>query len=69
MLEISLTDKGLKTENIKEIEIQDVDIQFVTFKTDVGDFQLSVYNGHNGYYGHKILVLKESIETLLEETI
>lgn len=31
-------------------------IQFVDFVTSKGTFQLAVYNSHNGYYGHDILV-------------
>jgi hypothetical protein len=31
-------------------------IQFVDFITDKGTFQLAVYNSHNGYYGHGIMV-------------
>jgi hypothetical protein len=30
--------------------------QFVDFETSKGVFQLTVYNRHNGYYGHDILI-------------
>ena len=43
-------------------------IQFVDFVTDKGVFQLSVYNSHNGYYGHGILVAKDN-EIVLNDTI
>ena len=43
-------------------------IQFVDFVTDRGTFQLAVYNSHNGYYGHGILVLKND-EVLLEDDL
>lgn len=29
---------------------------FVDFETDKGLFQIAVYNCHNGYYGHSILI-------------
>ena len=32
------------------------DIQFINFETDRGVFQLTVYNTHNGYYGHDIFI-------------
>ena len=31
-------------------------VQFVNFKTNRGTFQFTVYNCHNGYYGHDITV-------------
>ena len=43
-------------------------IIFVDFETTNGVLQLAVYNGHNGYYGHGILVTKD-MEILLNETI
>ena len=56
--EIVLTDTALKSLSTAE-ELQSLDaggVQFVTFKTSRGDFQLAVYNGHNGYYGHGIII-------------
>jgi hypothetical protein len=56
----TLTDEQKKQEaNDKEMGWSPYDeggVQFVTFKTSRGDFQLAVYNGHNGYYGHGIIV-------------
>ena len=43
-------------------------IQFVTFKTNKSVFQLAVYNCHNGYYGHGIIVAKDE-EILLNDTL
>lgn len=43
-------------------------IQFVTFKTSSGDFQLAVYNSHNGYYGHGIIVAQDE-KILLDDTL
>jgi hypothetical protein len=31
--------------------------EFVNVETSVGTFQLVVYNEHNGYYGHDVIVL------------
>lgn len=64
--DIELTDTALKTESLPEdvrgyrdkeqIDVDEGGIQFVTFQTSSGSFQLAVYNAHNGYYGHGILV-------------
>jgi hypothetical protein len=35
--------------------INNLDCEFINFFTDKGDFQLIVYNNHNGYYGHDII--------------
>ena len=29
---------------------------FINFKTSKGDLQIVVYNSHNGYYGHEVIV-------------
>jgi hypothetical protein len=69
LLDMELTDKALKTEPIEELEYLDAGgVQFATFKTDKGDFQLAVYNAHNGYYGHGIIVAKNN-EILCDDTL
>lgn len=69
LTDIELTDKSLKTEAINELEYLDEgSVQFVTFKTEKGDFQLAVYNGHNGYYGHGIIIAEDD-KILLQTTI
>lgn len=61
LIDIELTDLSLTTENIDEIKCLDEGgVQFVTFKTSKGIFQLAVYNAHNGYYGHGIFVIKNN---------
>ena len=47
-----------KTEAFRSVEksLEIENCYFVTFKTDKGGFQLSVYNDHNGYYGHDVIV-------------
>ena len=75
--EVRLTNTALNTERVEasgyygygEDESDDGGgIQFVDFVTDRGTFQLAVYNGHNGYYGHGIIVAKDS-DVLLNDTI
>lgn len=69
LIGIQLTDTSLKTETIEEIKYLDEgDVQFVTFKTDNGVFQLAVYNSHNGYYGHRIYLFKNN-DCLLKATL
>ena len=36
---------------------------FVNFETDRGLFQLTVYNSHNGYYGHSVIVHSQQTGT------
>ena len=65
--EINLTDVSLNKKILdeKDIYLDGGGIQFVDFVTSEGVFQLAVYNGHNGYYGHDILILKDN-EIVLE---
>lgn len=62
LLSVELTDVAL---NIKAVENSDYyddcgGIQFVNFNTNGGDvLQFAVYNAHNGYYGHPIIVAKD----------
>ncbi len=60
LIEINLTDTALNKEKVEKSDYyNDGDgggIQFVDFVTDRGIFQLAVYNAHNGYYGHGIVV-------------
>lgn len=63
LLDIYFTDTSLNTEYLNEIasyksEHDYHNIQFVNFKTSKGTFQFTVYNCHNGYYGHDITVTK-----------
>ena len=69
LFDIELTDTSLKTEAIEEIEYLDEGgVQFVTFKTSKGDFQLAVYNAHKGYYGHGIIIAEDG-KILLQDTL
>jgi hypothetical protein len=70
LTEVKLTDKALNQRIVNESEYYEGEggIQFVDFVTDRGVFQLAVYNSHNGYYGHGILVAKDN-DILLSETL
>lgn len=60
LTEIRTTDTDLRNEIIKELDLIDhmTGIQFVTFIfADGAQFQLAVFNEHNGYYGHDIKVI------------
>lgn len=63
LLRVYLTNTCCKTEyidyilNKRDHKNHDFcDIQFINFETDRGVFQLTVYNTHNGYYGHDIFI-------------
>lgn len=69
LLSVELADTRLTAEPLEDlVYIDEGGVQFVTFKTDGGDFQLAVYNGHNGYYGHGIIVAKDN-EILCQDTL
>ena len=70
LAEVRLTDKALNQQVVEASGYYEDGggIQFVDFVTDRGVFQLAVYNGHNGYYGHGILVAKDD-EIILNETL
>ena len=48
----------IKSEILKnELEYVDVlEAAFIHFETNKGTLELAVYNSHNGYYGHEILL-------------
>ena len=70
LLEVRLTDKALNTIAVEESGYYDDGggIVFVDFITNRGVFQLAVYNAHNGYYGHPILIDKDG-EAILDDSI
>jgi hypothetical protein len=56
---VLVTDTALNREAVERSGFYDGEcsnIQFVDFETSKGVFQLAVYNAHNGYYGHGIVV-------------
>lgn len=67
---VVLTDTNLSNKEFDELEYLDCGgVQFVTFYLTDGDIlQLAVYNAHNGYYGHNIIIAQNE-DILLEETL
>lgn len=69
--DIKLTDIALNQKMIdfeKEGYFDEGGIQFVDFETSRGSFQLAVYNGHNGYYGHGIIISIDD-KIVLQDTL
>lgn len=63
LLDIQLTDTALNTNKLKEQNLSsEVNLMFVTFKTNKGVFQLTVYNDHNGYYGHDAVIISQKLK-------
>jgi hypothetical protein len=69
IIDIDLTDEALKSIKVKlkkeklvNNDDRGTNIIFVNVNTDRGLLQFSVYNNHNGYYGHKVAVLADQIE-------
>lgn len=68
--EVKLFDTALNAKKITDIDcwMNENDCMFVNFETNKGTLQFAVYNNHNGYYGHEVLLLKNEnkiIETHL----
>lgn len=71
LIEVKVTDTTLNQKVLTKMNdayLEEEDIQFVDFKTDKGVFQLAVYNSHNGFYGHNILIKKDD-EILLDDCL
>lgn len=71
LIEVRLTDKALNNKKVKDSGYYEDcgGIQFVDFVMSDGSvLQFAVYNAHNGYYGHGIIVAKGS-EILLSDTL
>jgi hypothetical protein len=70
LLEVRLTDTAINQTKVDRSDYYEDDggIQFVDFITDGGVLQLAVYNAHNGYYGHGIIVAKDE-EIILNDTL
>lgn len=53
--DVTITDTALIThDDLKYLD--EGEAMFVNFETSKGTFQIAVYNGHNGYYGHSVKV-------------
>lgn len=67
LIKVEQTDTALNKQLLLDSEHIDLDveycetnIQFVDFTTNLGVFQIAVYNTHNGYYGHEIMFKKDN---------
>ena len=68
---VELTDTALNRKKVEESGYYDDcgGIQFVDFKMTNGSvLQFAVYNAHNGYYGHPIIVAKDA-DILFQTTL
>ena len=71
LVDVALTDKALNNKKLTESGYYDNygGIQFVDFKFSDGSvLQFAVYNAHNGYYGHPIIVAKGD-EIICQDTL
>lgn len=71
LIEVNLTDVALNNQRVEDSGYYDDcgGIQFVNFVFgDNSVLQFAVYNAHNGYYGHGIIIAKDQ-EILLEDTL
>jgi hypothetical protein len=69
LLSVECTDTALNTQKVEKTAPYGFDcggIQFVDFKMSDGSvLQFAVYNEHNGYYGHPIIIAKD--ENIIKE--
>lgn len=71
LISVDLTDKALNSKKVEESGYYDDcgGIQFVDFKfMDGSVLQFAVYNAHNGYYGHGIIISKDD-DILCNDTL
>lgn len=61
LLNVTLTSKALNTkqmmQELEDNEIVESEAVFVNFETSAGLFQIAVYNSHDGYYGHDVVIV------------
>lgn len=63
LLKVEVVDDALNKKLLDDV--YDACAIFVNFETSNGLFQLTIYNGHNGYYSHDVLVKRG--ESVLED--
>jgi hypothetical protein len=69
LVSVELTNTALDKKTVEDLYAEEDQIQFVDFKMSNGlVLQFTVYNAHNGYYGHPIIVAKDT-EILLQTTL
>lgn len=65
LLEIQTVDKSYNKEKLEENGVQEYECIFIDLVTNQGLLQFVLYNSHNGYYGHTVLIKSTQ---LTEET-
>jgi len=71
---ISLTDMNLSNKELKQLAkrlrwLDEGGVQFLTMHMKDGEvLQFAVYNGHNGYYGHSIIIVEDD-KILLQDVL
>ena len=67
--EVKLFDTSLNAKKLIDNGrwINEKDCMFVNFETNKGTLQFVVYNQHNGYYGHEVLLLKNENKIIEKE--
>lgn len=68
LLSVSKVDTLHNKELLKKHDceyLDEGDMEFINFETSNGTLQFAVYNAHNGYYGHAVLI---KISDVVEET-
>ena len=66
---VELTNTALDKKVVEDLYCDDDQIQFVDFNMSNGSvLQFTVYNSHNGYYGHSVIVAKDT-DVLLNITL
>ena len=72
LFEIQIVDTALNNKKIEEIKNNtgynndSINIMFVNFETSNSTLQFTVYNAHNGYYGHNAVVVSEQLNKQIE---
>lgn len=65
LLSVETVDSIYKKESLPDDYTSEDDCIFVNLETPKGTLQFAVYNAHNGYYGHSVLI---QIGDKVEET-
>lgn len=69
LISVEVTNTALDKKKVKELWVDSDQIQFVDFTfSDGGVLQFAVYNAHDGYYGHPIIIAKDD-EIMLQTTL
>jgi len=56
LFDIIEVDKEYKTKRLDLSYYNNSSVVFVNFETSAGTLQFTVYNAHNGYYGHEVII-------------